>query len=108
MAHTGRITGVKTAELIEDAAALETVFDSLVNDPSHWVLVTKLDWKANGFAVSNDSIYVPSTKNGRKTTGDIIASVGDYVLSMNDGRKTIIFTPELKERISRKDFSWLK
>lgn len=108
MAHAGRITGVKTAELIEDAATLEKVRDSLVNEPGHWVLVTKLDWKTNGFVISNGSVFVPSTKSGRKATGDVIASVGDYVLTMNDGRKTVIFTPELKERIARKDFSWIK
>lgn len=106
MATSGRITGVKRAELISDTAGLTRVLESLVKDTTQWVLVSKLDWKANGFISTGDSIYIPSSKTGRKGTGDIIASVGDYVLHMKDGRKTIVFTPELKARIERKDFSW--
>lgn len=103
-----RITGVKRVELISDSAELSRVLGSLVKDITQWVLVSKLDWKTNGFISTGEYIYIPSSKTGRKGTGDIIASVGDYVVYMNDGRRLIVFTPEIKERIARNDFSWAK
>jgi hypothetical protein len=103
---TGRVTGIKNAELIDSIDKLAQVRDNMANDTDHWMLVTKLDWKTNGFAINNDVIYVPTSKANTKLTGDIIASVGDYVLNLNDGRKTIVFTPEIKARIADGDFSW--
>jgi hypothetical protein len=106
MTTTGRLTGIKNAQLIDTSDKLVEVRESLTHDSTRWMLTTNLDWKANGFVIHNDVIYVPRAKNGKTTNGDIVASVGDYVLNLQDGRKTIVFTPEIKERIARNDFSW--
>lgn len=101
----GRITGIKDAVLINDLAELEKIKESMTKDWTRWVFADSLKWREHGFAVKVDSIYVPSTRNSSR--GEIVASIGDYVLNFNDGRRAIVFTPEMKERIERNDFSWV-
>lgn len=101
----GRITGIKNAELINNLTELDEVKESMIKDWTRWVFADSLKWREHGFAIKADSIYVPSARNSSR--GEIVASVGDYVLNFNDGRKAIVFTPEMKERIARNDFSWV-
>jgi hypothetical protein len=100
----GRVVGVRNAELIETSKQLNKVYGSMIHDASRWVHDADLKWKENGFVMKGDFVFVPKSAGAK--TGDVVVSIGDYVINFNSGKRAIVYTPELKERVARGDFSW--